>query len=241
MSELYLFTKDSERRGFTPGIAAVEFLNDTYAPTILTRSAISITGNFEKSDITFNFERTHTYALDLLQNIPENPITVTMYKDNSVYWWGEVKEVKAGGASISLICNSTGSNLTRNVQRGRLTIECYKRLYSPACGVVKNLWSVNYTVTANSSSVFVSGMTQPAGYFTGGVAEMSGQSRQIVNQTTTHVNLTHPFTGVLSGTITLFPGCALTEAACTAFGNLPNGGMFARIPAKNPFKSTGLL
>lgn len=241
MTELYLFDNNGALRGFTPELYEITFDNHTYAPTIVTRSVLTLTGNFEKSDVTFQFGRDHNYAKDLLQFIPEKTIKVTIYKNSAVYWWGEVKEVNASGTTISLVCNSSGSNLNRNVQRGRLTLECYKRLYSPACGVVKNLHGADYTVTAASSSIFISGFTAPAGTYSGGIAEMDNQVRQIVNQTATNIFITHPFSRVITGTITIFPGCALTEAACTAFGNLPNGGMFARIPMKNPFKANGLL
>lgn len=241
MTERYLFNNNNVLSGFIPAIRAVTVDTVVYAPTVIVRSSMNLTDNFEKSSITFSFERTHVYAKDLLQNLPEVPVTVIIYKDDVAIWYGEVKDVKASKTKIDLICNSEGSNLTRNVQRARVGLQCYKRLYSLDCGVIKALWGVPYSVTASSSSVVVSGLTQAVGYFNGGIIELNGQSRRIVNQTATNVILTHPFTGIQAGTAMLFPGCALSEAACTAFGNLANGGMFDSLPGKNPFGSSGLL
>ncbi len=85
------------------------------------------------------------------------------------------------------------------------------------------------------------GITQPSGFFSSGIAEINGESRGIVKQEGTTLTLSNAFAGNPSGTIVLYPGCRLTEAACTAFSNLDNFGGFSRVPVKNPFESAGLL
>lgn len=242
MSELYLFNNNNVLRGFVASIFPVTFDGTIYYPTVITRSALNLTENFEKSEIEFQFARDHSFALDLLQNIPEAPIRVTIYRNSAPYWHGEVKSCKSTGKTINVVCNNLDSSLTKHGLRARMTLQCRKVLYSADCGVVQNLWRSEYSVTrADSNEIFISGLTQPEGYFSGGVAILQEQNRRIIVQTTTTIKLTHPFTGVLSGTIELYPGCTLTKDACLAFNNLDNGGMFPDIPSKNPFSATGLL
>ncbi|MCY1414470.1 hypothetical protein D9M71_299230 [compost metagenome] len=43
--------------------------------------------------------------------------------------------------------------------------------------------------------------------------------------------------GLHSGlTLTVYPGCDFTAAACSTFGNLDNCGAVPGLPSKNPFK-----
>jgi hypothetical protein len=241
MRELYLFNDNGTAYAFVAEVLPVTFGTNTYVPTVITRNALNITDNFEKSDMEFQFERGHSYALNLLQTIPEKPITVIVYRNNIPYWHGIVKEAKTAGKTINIVCNSLDSNLTHAGLRARMTLQCRKVLYSEDCGVIKALWGSTFSTTANSSDLIISGMSNPSGYYSGGIAEMGGQSRHIINHIDSIISITHPFTGILSGAIVLYPGCQLTKAACTAFGNLDNGGMFADIPSKNPFSVNGLL
>lgn len=240
--ELYLFNDNGVLHAFTPTILSKSLSGITYQPTIITRNNITITDNFAKSPVTLSFERSHSYAKELLANLPEKPISVTIYRNSLTYWRGRVTEVKLSkSSSIDITCDSIYSSQRNSGRLLRISPQCRHILYSPDCGVLENDWKVSYTVTASSSSISILAITQPSGYFTAGKARMGGQERFILDHTGTNILLIQPFQGVLTGIIDLFPGCALTESACLGFNNLPNHLGFSRLPGKNPFSATGLL
>jgi hypothetical protein len=242
MSELYLFEVDGVNKSFTPSLFTKTLAGIDYVPTIVTRSNINLTDNFAKSPVTFTFDRTHTFAKDLLANLPEVPIRVTIFKDDVAYWRGKVQEVKANVFSIDITCDSVYTHIVRSALANKITLNCRHSLYSNRCGVVRAVWNVPYTVTNVSTSEFsVSAMSETSGYFSGGVASIDGQTRYIVSQISNVIRLSYAFNGTVSGTMYFNRGCLLTEAACASFGNLDNFGGFSRIPGKNPYKGSGVL
>jgi hypothetical protein len=244
MIELYKF-EGSTTYGFTPRLFDVIFESVTYAKTVVKRSSLNIEDNFAKNNLNFSFYKNHFYAKELLTELPENPILVTVYRGDggsySPYWMGRVIGATLKGIFIEIQCDSIYSKLRRGGLSPKVGLLCRHALYSENCGVSQGLWGVSYTVTANSTEVFVSGMTQPAGYFNNGIAYINGQQRRIVTNSTSHIYLSAPYTKTMSGVMTLYPGCSLTEAACTGFNNLDNFGGFRKLPQKNPFGITGLL
>lgn len=241
MSELYKFVTSTSTFGYTPTITSKVFDGLTYYPTLVKRSGLQLTENFAKSPVTFKFDQRHSFAKECLEYIPETPILVTIYKDELPFWHGRVLGAKATKPYIDITCDSYYSKLARGGVTQKATLLCRHILYSEDCGVVQNLWRSEYSATATTSSIPVSGMIEAPGYFDNGIAIMDGQQRRIITHTATHINVSHKFTGILTGTIELYPGCKLTEAACTGFNNLVNGGMFAYMPVKNPFKANGAL
>jgi hypothetical protein len=244
MTELYKFT-GSTTYGFTPHILSKSFESVTYAPTIVKRSAINIEDNFAKNNVSFSFLRTHFYAKELLIELPETPVLVNIYRTSDAtyapYWSGRVIGATLRGIHIEIHCDSIYSKLRRGGLSPKVGLLCRHALYSENCGVSQGLWGVSYSVDISSTEVAVSGLAEPAGYYNNGIAVIAGQQRRIVTNTTTHIYLSAPFSRSLSGTVTLYPGCALTETACTGFNNLDNFGGFSRLPQKNPFSNTGLL
>ncbi len=242
MSELYLFDNNGVLSAFTPTIFSKTLNSIIYVPTLVVRSAINLTDNFAKSPVSFKFERTHSFAKQVLNDLPELPITVVIYRDGLVYWKGRVSEAKANILSIEISCESVFHTTARSGLQPRFTLNCRHNLYSQGCGVIQEVWASPYAVSNVASATFtVSGVTQESGFFSGGVAKLNGQSRYITNHSGSSFTVGYPFVGVQSGTIILYPGCRLTESACIGFDNLVNFGGFSRIPKKNPFGASGAL
>jgi hypothetical protein len=245
MSELYFFQGQNNSYGFVPKLTSVLFNSVTYAPTIIKRSNLRLEENFARSDVTFTFRKSHFYAKELLTELPETPILVTIFKYNGStyipYWYGRVAAAKTNVVSTEIICNSIYSSLRRGGVSPKITMFCRHILYSDACGVSKGLWGNNYTATPTSSEILISGLAEDVGYYNNGIAYINGFQRRILHNTASHIYVAYPFPAGLSGTITLYPGCKLTEGACTAFNNLDNFGGFSHIPGKNPFDGSGLL
>jgi hypothetical protein len=241
MAELYLFNDNGEYHAFTPTIFSKTLNGITYTPTIIVRSSLSLTDNLAKSSITFKFERTHTYAKTLLLDFPEYPIKVSIYRDGVLYWSGRVIETKANSLTIEVACDSIYSSTARAGLTNKISLNCRHTLYSANCGLVKESLAVSYNVSNLSSKTISLLTSQSIGYFKAGMAVINGQSRNILSHTSSTIVLSSAFTGVQSGTLTLYPGCSLNMASCTSFNNFDNFGGFPFIPSKNPFGSTGAL
>lgn len=242
MSEVYQFIDNGEYHCFTPQTVDETVNTILYYTTIISRSAIHLSESFAKTSVQFFFERTHTYAKNLLLNQPEYPIIVTIFRNGNVYWKGTVIGTEIDNQKITIACDSKFTTLTKNSQQAKMMLTCRHALYSANCGVIQENWVNNYSVTGISTNQFtVAGITQPTGYFNNGIAVINGQNRSILKQVGTQITLVTPFTNVQSGILKLYPGCKLTESACSGFNNLANFGGFARMPTKNPFSATGLL
>ena len=147
MTELYLFDNNGVISGFTPTILSKTFNSITYTPALVVRSAINLTSNFAKSPVTFKFERTHSFAKQVLNDLPELPITVTIYRDGLVYWKGRVAEAKANILSIEISCESVFHTTARSGLQPRFIQNCRHNLYSVGCGVIQEEWSSTYAVS----------------------------------------------------------------------------------------------
>ena len=241
MSELYLFEEAGVKRGYTPTVFSTSFEGTTYVPTAIARSGITITDQFSKANVTFKFARTHPYAKSLLADIPENPITVTVYRNGLIYWRGKVVRAKASGMTIEVQCDNTYSTLARSGISAKMTLTCRHTLYGVNCKVLQALHGETYFVSCDSTNVYIGG-SLVVDRFNNGIASIPGQTRRIVYNTAIGVLLASPFTGSYTGDMTIYKGCKLTEADCmNTFNNLDNFGGFSRIPTKNPFEVQGLL
>jgi hypothetical protein len=243
MSEVYIFEQDGAYTGFTPTLFSTTVAGILCIPAIISRSSMKITDNFAKSTLTFTFDSLNSFANNLLQNIPEKPILIVIYKDGVITWRGQV--LAASRRSIAVIEVACDSSYTLDVKAGvryRANLHCNHTLYSSQCGVNEALWAFSAgVITATSTLLTVSGLVQPNGYFNNGKATLNGQTRQIVEQANGFITLSTPFLGVQHGLLVLYPGCALTEVSCIAFNNIENGLMFPRMPSQNPFGNQGLL
>ncbi len=242
MSELYLFTDGATNYAFTPTLLSKTLNSITYIPTIIKRDEIILTNNFAKSNVKFHFNKGNTFALLMVNTFAERIITIKIYKDNLIYWQGAVENVSIEPTEIAIDCTSLYNNIRRRSGGPTLAMPCWKTIYDQNCTVLEaDFDSVYSGVTANRNTITISSLTETSGFFNNGIAKMGGQIRRIVLHTGTTITLAEAFTGVLTGSITLLPGCNLTQANCTLFNNLNNFGGFAYIAPKDPFGSTGLL
>lgn len=242
MAEYYEFEENGVFTRLVPSILDSTYNNRTYTATVMKRKQIVLTESIAKSEVVIDFSRLHAYARQRLSETPENIINLSIYNETGLFWKGQFTGVKAGKLTIALTFVPLFTANKRSGFMARLVHTCRHPLYSTPCGVVKAGYAVNYTTTANSRAITVTGLTEPDGYFQQGLAEMEGQLRDIVSQEGEVITLNQAFFGALSGTITLYAGCNLTETHCKdKFLNLSNFGGFSRIPTKNPFSETGLL
>lgn len=241
-TELYLFKIDGVYKGFTPTLFSKTLSGITYYPAIIKCSSIQRTDNTAKSPVTFTFDAANTFAQSMVTDLPETPISVTIYRDSAIYWSGFVIDAaRTSTEVINVNCDSRLAITMRGGKRYRMNLHCNHSVYSPQCGVVDSSFVTSKTATATSSVINVPGLTQPSGYFNNGKASMFGQTRRIISSNGTTIKLSSPFLGNLTGTILLYPGCNGTRDNCIAFNNIANGLFFHKQSSKNPYGSTGLL
>jgi hypothetical protein len=238
---LYKFKWGDTYHNFTSTLFSKVFNGDTYYPTTIKDGELTLSDNIAKSSMVVTFSIFNTFAIDLLHETPETPVELIMYKNELPYWQGVVESVKRNFGAIVVQCTSIDLVTRGNGAHYILSLFCNHKLYSNQCAVNRELWRSEYTVNATTNVLEISGLVEADHYFDNGMAVMGTQSRRIIKQVGIEVTLSSAFTGNPTGTIVLYPGCELTESACKRFNNIENGLMFARVPVKNPFGTTGLL
>lgn len=182
---------------------------------------------------------------------PSNPIDLFIYDMHQdepevlVSWIGEIASVnwprldrctiKATPFDASL--EQPGLRMTW--QRG-----CPHAVFTPACGVDRNLWKVpaavqSLTGTAISSGTFAA---FPDGWFAGGYIEWpigSGEfdRRAIESHVGSVLTLLSGTARIVPGqSVTVYPGCGQVVQICkTKFNNLDNNGGVPHLSGRSPF------
>lgn len=234
---------------YTYTSADVEQVRDgeTYTPEPMHRSQLELDGESLKGAIEITVPRTNPVAAPFVAYAPEPPITVTVIQQHRseseelVGTW-EIGQATFDGAVVRFTCVPADAVFRRRIPRNTYQGQCNWALYSPQCGINKDLFKTTGTVTV------VAGLTiqasafaaQPDGWFNNGwVQRATGERRWIVKHLGAVLTLLSPFVGLaVNEVVDAYAGCERTEVACdTKFGNLVNHLGFPRIPTRNPFGS----
>jgi hypothetical protein len=245
ITELYEFTVDGTIYRFCPKISNVNFGGNIFVSTILSRGAIQLTDNFLKNTLQIKFSRTHSFARLLLVATPETPVRLVIYRNESVYWQGQVIGANGQGLFIELDCVTTFSKTLRPAITPRIQISCRHQLYSEGCGLNKTTFGFTTsiaTIISTTSFTVASVSGVPNSYYLNGEILWNNQRRNITKQIGTTFSITYPFTGTLTGAVTIYPGCDKSEGTCRSkFSNVLNFGGFARLPVRSQHDQKGLL
>jgi uncharacterized phage protein (TIGR02218 family) len=159
----------------------------------------------------------------------------------TIEWFrGRVAECDVGQSAAVITLNDYRELLTLQMPRHLFQATCRFTLYGPGCGLSAASFAVNGSVAAGSSGgAIVSAIGAPGGsgtYALGRLLMTSGAndgfSRMVRAWGGGVLYLANPFYWPLSvgDSFTAYPGCDLTMASCTAFGNLINFGGTPFIP-----------
>ena len=244
MAEDYIFSSSgsssSEYVGFTTGLFTTVTQGVTCQAVAISRSPLELTGNLEKNRVTFTLPSSNSFAKSLLYDAHQENWLVTIYKNGAPKWYGRVLSTTLQGRKIAITTDSSERKISRNPTGARFSLHCWKNLYSETCGVNKAAFLTSLSGTAVGDYVTVAGgLTE--NFFAGGILEMNGESRRILSNSATVLQLANRLMANGVGTISLYPGCSLTSTNCTAFGNLINFGGFEYIPFVNPTDRSGIL
>jgi len=244
VTELYEFFVDGIYYTFTPKLTTVTFGGKDYIPALIKSGNKTLTDNALKNSLTISFIFSNTFARSMLANFPENPLRVTLYRNELVHWGGQVDAINASGAFINLICTSSYTKATRPILTRKVQILCPYTLYGASCLADKSLFSFTVTInTISSDGIFitVTGITQANNYFLDGQFIWNGQTRNILKQTGGSLRISHPLVGTPTGLAVVVAGCDKKETTClTKFNNVVNHGGFRRLPTQSPYNAQGV-
>jgi hypothetical protein len=240
MAELYRFTDGIQSIGFSPGLFSENWNGTNFIATAISRSALSITGNLVKNQVTFTFPSTNEFARRRVFDMPGEKWGVEIYEDKTLLWTGRVIMASLAGTKITITTDSTERRDARNPTGARFALHCWKTLYSETCGAIKNNFKTTLTAIPNGTSVEIS-IPQELNRYAGGIIEKNGESRKIVRNFGTTLIISSPFSNNSTGSADIFPGCNLTSIHCLGFNNILNFGGFEYIPLTNPTERSGLL
>lgn len=224
----------------------------SWLPEAIQFSEFSQTNEMAKDPLTITLPRDNALALQFLGGVPEQVVSVTVYRwhTNDVaeeyrfYWKGRVAGASPEGDTVKLRCENIFTSLRRPGLREKYQVGCRHALYGRGCGLDKDDFAVARTATAVSGSQVSITITSGIDYFAGGMLQTSdGIFRDIASNTASTVTLLRPLPQLAAAiaddgpqAVTLYPGCAHTLAACKdKFDNLLNFGGCPWIPNKNPF------
>lgn len=243
MTELYLFTEGSNQIGYTSALLPKSYGGLTYLPVAgIKRSDIQITENSLKNNVTLTFPKSVKFVRNLFLRQPEAEITLSICKDGSIFWQGIVSEVQYKEPNYIVNCDFAVNRLNRKTEGGKLAGQCWKTFGSSVCGVDKEDFKETFTgLNLSGASFTLSSLTAVDHTYSNGYCTIAGQTRRVLTQIGTAIVLAEPFNGTVTGTLSIYRICNLTEASCITFSNLANCGCFSYIPDKNPFNGGSLL
>lgn len=250
--ELYRFSLGGQQWLFTSSDHEVTVsAEEKYQPVYIKRSGFTKGGDARKSTMEIEVHAANDVALLYRTGWLTGMLIVTIYRHHyedsefSVMWKGRVTGCRWSGSVATLSCDSAHTLFQRAGLRRVYQVGCPHVLYSPACGLSADSWDVAGTVAAvDGKAVTLSGISGYAtGYFTGGMLKSGDELRMITAHSGNVVTLVDSVADLADGaTVTLWPGCAHTVAACkNKFSNLINYGGLPYLPAKNPFSGDALV
>lgn len=249
--ELFEFAREYQYWRYTSADRVIETATaGTYQPRAISRSAIEVSAEKQRSNITVTGPRDLEVA-DLYRVTPPT-ITITLVVrqlhqgDNELatIWTGRILSVEFVGAGAQINCEPVATALRRVGLRRMYQRQCPHVLYGVGCGVNRTSFVVFGSVDSivgNVANVPQAG-NFPNAYFAGGYLEFEValgiyERRFITDQTGGALTLaTSPY-GMKGGmAVRLYPGCDHQLTTCNSkFSNTANYGGFPFIPLKNPF------
>jgi uncharacterized phage protein (TIGR02218 family) len=228
----------------------IVYNEETYEPVALSRGDIVQNGEINRANVRFNIAPDNPLAQLYNSQTPDVVATVTIFRqeDNETYvWWkGRIASTSCTDWECVVDCESVFTGMRRTGARARYQVQCRHALYGRACGVNKEDYRVDGTVTAvdrTNITVTYNASEEPSStYFVGGIIEYNGVMRFIVSQTGGNLKLWRPMPNLeINDSVSLYPGCNRSLITCDSkFDNAINHGGFPWLPNVNPFKFTNV-
>ncbi|MGC1547219.1 MAG: phage BR0599 family protein [Rhodanobacter sp.] len=249
--ELYNFAVGTNVYRYTNALTPVAYLSQNYQAVAITRSAIEMSTDLEKAQITVTVPLSLT-LLDYFRPVaPLQKVLVTILRTQrgaataSTIWSGALANVESNQHTVTLTVQSRFAAQANNGLRQKWQKPCPRVLYNPDCGVSRVAFRANGTLIAVSGrTIRANAFAQkPNGYFVGGYIEWVTNGVTFVAFVIDHTAdtltlLTLPQLSVGSA-VSAYPGCdhSTGTGGCGRFNNMVNYGGQPYIPLKNPVGS----
>jgi uncharacterized phage protein (TIGR02218 family) len=242
----FLFVVGGIEYRFTSASFFSEDSDGTWTPIAIDHTSISQSGDLGKDSVRITLPRTDAFAGLFLGTVPEQQVSLTIFRFQGdffeVEWKGRIAGTSATGDAVTLECENIFTSMRRPGLRARYQKGCRHALYSPRCGVDRAAFADAATVISSSGfSVIIEldSNQRPDGYYAGGMIEIGTSLKYIIAHQGGVLTLMQPIEIDSDGQVaTLYPGCAHNLTACkNKFNNLLNYGGFPWIPGdrNNPF------
>jgi uncharacterized phage protein (TIGR02218 family) len=246
MIELYEFTDGGTVYRYTSASRDVSYDGHTWTAIAIQRGPTSLDRESEKNTLQIDVPTDNPVALAHVRYPPDSPMAVRVFSGDSV---GDLVVIMRGVVAGVMLSSYTASIEVRDwmaifdrpTPRLRYQQLCRWALYSRGCGVDKEDFRLDGTVTVISSdglyiqsAIFA---TKPNGWLQGGTVTIRGQTRLIISHLGTGtIQISQQIAGLaLSDALVAYAGCGRTRGTCDGkFSNLANFGGLTALPPRNP-------
>lgn len=248
--ELYAFTMGEQVWRYTSADHVVTYNGVEYSPVFISRGGFSRGNDLNRSamevDVAITDSLSMPFRTGLLPNIMLMRLTRVHYGDTEGVdsWYGRVIGCKWHGSVATLIVDSAATILRRAGLRRVYQVTCPHAMYSDSCGVNKNNYQFDSTVSVVDGNVVtvIGASGFPAGYFIGGYVLSGVDQRLITNQVGGVITMIDVMPDLLvDDAVSMWPGCDRNLLTCkNRFNNYLNYGGLPFIPPKNPFSGDAI-
>lgn len=236
---------------YTDAQTEQSFDGNTYQPATVEVGEITLSSGDDSDDVNITIPVSLPFA-DLYRAAPPSSQVLVRIRsrhlaDSEVRlrWVGVVKSAKRSNlVALDLTCRVLTADLARPGARLCWGRGCPHALYDRNCKVVPADFALTTTVSSMTNFRLTCSLgSAVADYYSGGFIEFAHPAgfieRRAVIQNPDNAVLVMMTAndGISPGTtITVYPGCDRTSAACEEkFANMPNYGGYRHLPTKSPF------
>lgn len=260
--ELYVFTMGATVWRYVSADEDMTVGEQTYIAVQITNDGVKQTGQATSDAMNITAQSDIGPAAVYTSNPPITPIAVSILRMHEgvsvpiINYVGEVSQVNmTRPGQVKITCQTMSASMRRQGLRLSWQRSCPHTLYDHQCRVNKTLHAIGAVVRSITGFVVVLVFDNPptktlAGGFAEWVDDVKGyQSITIesqVNGVSSPTAINPPAFAectmfddtsdmYIGMRLTVYPGCASTEASCRSFGNILNYGGFKNMPGKSPF------
>ena len=249
--ELYRFTIGATVYRYTSAEDEDTYGAQVFCPRLISRSDPSLEAENRKQDVEVSLPVTDDVAARFIGIVPGERMAIEIIRihrddldqEGIPYWDGQVMGAafKKNATECVLQCRTSEAALSRSIPRYKYQGLCNHVLYDDGCGVDRNSFKLEGTVSAASTrSITVPGLSaNGANWALGGYVATANDYRMVVAQSGDVLTLLIDFAvPVLAQAVTVYAGCDHLIATCQSkFTNAIRFGGFPYIPKRNPFES----
>lgn len=233
---------------YTSSDTPITFNGDIYTPATIERDAVSYSSTLEVTTVNV---RAAVITNPVVEFLALNPIETLwidirkLFLDQSpmtgvVIFVGQIKSVSFQGSAAQAECVGFESYLKQLIPIHRYQAQCNNFIYDTKCGVVKENYAINATLsyvspdkTVIRSSTFAG---QADGYFSLGYVKFGDYYRFITDHVGDRITMRYYLYPIaVNDSVTVYPGCNWDVQTCLdKFNNINNFFGHPYIPIKNP-------